>query len=231
MSHPQFQTGRELASYNQTRPCAVSGCTERRKGMGKYCGHHWKRAGRYGHPLGRSLCFRFDANAREHLTAARRFVVAHAGHRAVQAACRFFGNWSARASLGENVPAARELARLHHFAVKPEECVAAVLAVWSMWRGTPHLLPDAERLDFATANALLQLAPRAYRSNGRRVRWPELTAGPRRVVGRHVRKALAPFLIHAADALIAEGALRQREADDLRAEFTPGSFETTKKQP
>jgi hypothetical protein len=172
---------------------------------------------------------------------ARRFFVRHPGHPALIAALALMGELikptqEPRRIHDGRYQLSRELTRLCHAGVEPQEALETATAVWLLSYYQPGVLPDDLRLTYALANAVFRLRPLDSRKlwvNGKpHVSTRPPGALPLALLGSRLRGGLAPFFVNVTQALDAEQQTKAQGARDLRAPFSlPATAATTTTNP
>jgi hypothetical protein len=143
----------EFEQENKRQPCSVSGCTQRRTGMAKYCPHHHNRRFYHGHALGREI---LRSDTEPYNKKFRQFKERWPDHPAIIAAEQFLDDLLAdpRKYITHQHAADRlEAAAMR--GANGRDMLELLAGVWMYAHYRPRELPDDARLTFALAKRSL----------------------------------------------------------------------------
>lgn len=199
---------------NERKPCAVPGCLKPRHRVGANCYDHNMQRTIYGHPQGRPLRPKEYRTEREEVAQLLQRNLNHPG--VIHALQRIGSLLGGRVPVGRS-SLARHFQRLTEAGVKPERVLEEVGAVWLWSDRHPGLLPDDIRLDFATAAAVLRLAPLDRTSSWRTGKAYSVAphTGDRRDLGKLIRSQLGVLLRNFVHTIHREEEQRRAMAQSL----------------
>jgi len=193
---------------NSSELCSARGCNLHREGVSKYCSKHYDANAMHGHPFGKRLRRKIHYGY-EHLLA-KNFIEANIAHVGIGQALDFINKWL---SSDNNALTKPETQRLFSKGVSALDILIESTAVFLVYKFQPKLVPTAETLSLAIANATLHLASLEgfYTwSNGvRSKRYYRLSPKTRRAIGAYLTDNLR--LLHINIASTIEGQLQAHE--------------------
>lgn len=201
------------ADENQRLPCSVIGCSSYRRGVSRYCSSHTKRQSRHGAPTGHPIK---STDNREAFNQAEHFLSCNWKHPAVTLLEESIEIWLMKAGEGYNVPGSRLAANLFVQQAKPRQVLSNVLAIYLIREeGRYPQLGSARGLEMAIGNAVLSLAPRRRKANGR---YDSPTPSLIREIGAHLSELLGDFTAKAIITFKQDEERRRQLSRSVRCE-------------
>jgi len=212
---------------NKQQQCTVRGCSSARDSLSPYCGPHYRRSQRHGHPTAAPVRATLWKPYRARI---RALLEANAGHPGLVHALTFLRQWTDQAVALDGQRRqqwASEVARLVRHGVQPLDLLTELGSVWMALQDHPQATQSDLHRDFAISKAVLQLAPRPRRVTraaalkGSAGYAPRPRASALKQIGPHLVQALAPLLANLRQSLETEEDRARVEAAAMRQPLAP----------
>ena len=206
---------------NLRRPCAVSGCPDKRDRIGKYCKYHDRKQRTFGSPLGRKVK-RYEYKAESKVCAD--FVAENQEHPAIKLAQEYLKQWIEHGATHPSATAFNKtLKRLHDHYVTPQDILSECAALW-LFDQYRKLFKSKEEMVMGLGGLVYWLAPVPFRhytaSTGTKVwRYQRLPTKTKRQLGNDLHSMLCPVLINISRAIIKREEEKAQEKRDLHLPF------------
>lgn len=221
---PQGRRVSVAVRMNQAHFCEVSGCTDHRYALSRFCGLHAATAERQGHPLARPIK---ASNWAAHKSAIRDLFAQNSNHEGLQRALRWLSLWMEQAvALDGQHHWASEVARIKRHGVSPLEVLVELAAAFAFLQDNPRAAMSDSHRDFTLSRAVCGLAPRprtvtaAAKAKGTSGYARQPKAAALAHIGPHLVRTLAPLLSNVHRSIQTDGQRAQAEVDAMRAPFS-----------